>query len=166
MSLMTAQAIIQNLGLEPHPKEGGCYRRTYESLDGQNLDKSTKKTASSIYYLLTRESPIGHWHRNKSEILHFFHCGHPITYWLLHQNGRIEKHTLGHEIDKGHALQMFVPGGSWKASCLEDKGEYGLISEVVIPEFRYEDMTLASVQDIQPRVSAEVWAEVQRLVKL
>ncbi|MCT6778171.1 cupin domain-containing protein, partial [Streptomyces sp. CS7] len=30
---------------------------------------------TSIHYLLTRGSPVGHWHLNESDILHFHHHG-------------------------------------------------------------------------------------------
>ena len=40
-----------------------------------------------------------------------------------------------------------VPSGVWKASELIE-GDFGLISEVVIPEFRFEDMVLAKPEDM------------------
>ncbi|WP_324290231.1 cupin domain-containing protein [Streptomyces antarcticus] len=37
---------------------------------------------TSIHYLLTHWSPVGHWHLNRSDILHFHHHGEPVTYHL------------------------------------------------------------------------------------
>lgn len=37
---------------------------------------------------------------------------------------------------------MEVPGGIWKATELEEGGEFGLISEVVVPAFYYKDCEL------------------------
>ncbi len=42
-----------------------------------------------------------------------------------------------------------VEGGTWKASELIT-GDFALISEVVIPEFRFEDMTLAKFDQLKP----------------
>ncbi len=163
--MTTAKEIIQKLDLEPHPQEGGYYRRTYEAKHSQKVDNDLRKTASSIYYLLTEESRVGYWHRNRSEILHFFHCGSPLTYWLLSEDGQVEKYVLGNDIEQGHIPQLTVPGGVWKASVLNKGGEYGLISEVVIPEFHYNDMSLAQAEDIQSKVSQAQWQELQMFVK-
>ena len=84
---------------------------------------------------------MGHWHLNRSDILHFFHLGAPVTYYLIHPDGRLEKIVLGPDVQKGHRLQLAVKGGTWKASHLEE-GEFGLISEAVSPGFAYDDMSL------------------------
>ena len=101
---------------------------------------------SSIYYLLSSESPVGHFHSNKSDIVHYFHMGDPIAYFLIYPDGELQEVTLGHNIEDDHQLQLVVPGGVWKASRLEANGTfgYGLISEAVSPSFNYDDMTLGS----------------------
>lgn len=98
---------------------------------------------TSIYYLLTAQSRIGHWHRNKSDILHFFHLGEPITYYLIDPEGHLQSVVMGPDPSKGHVLQLAVKGGTWKASHLP-MGSYGLISEAVSPGFEYADMTLGA----------------------
>ena len=91
--------------------------------------------------MLTRESPTGHWHLNQSDILHFFHLGDPVTYYLIHPDGSLETVVMGPDPARGHLLQLPVKGGTWKASHLPN-GDYGLISEAVAPGFEYEDMAL------------------------
>ena len=100
-----------------------------------------------ISYLLTGESRVGPWHLNRSDILHFFHLGAPITYYLIHPDGRLDRVILGPDPSKGHRLQLAVEGGTWKASHLEE-GDYGLISEAVAPGFEYEDMTLGELDKL------------------
>ena len=137
---MDAKEIISELGLQAHV-EGGYYRRGYCS--EQRLDKkSDQSLASSIYYLLTKKQSIGHFHRNKSDILHFHHGHGLIRYYLITAQGELSVVDMGSDIKQGQQLQLVVPGGTWKASELID-GEFGLISEVVVPEFRFEDMALA-----------------------
>lgn len=145
--MLTAEELVQALALQPHV-EGGYFRRTYQP----DEDRAKVVTAdgerygmTSIFYLLTRESPIGHWHRNRSDIVHYFHLGGPITYYLIHPDGRLETVTMGPDPARGQRLQLTVKGGTWKASMLAS-GPYGLISEAVSPGFDYADMTLGERQ--------------------
>ena len=141
----SASELIQLLGLEGHV-EGGFFRRTYEALDTPRIDTpgGERFSLTSIYYLLTAAGPIGHFHRNRSDIVHYFHLGDPIDYFLIHADGRLERVTMGPDPRRGHRLQLTVRGGVWKASRLTADGEYGygLISEAVSPGFDYADMTL------------------------
>lgn len=143
---MKKQEIIDALGLEPHI-EGGYFRRTYQSECAVDLDHGERRILSSIYYLLTDDSPVGHLHRNRSDILHYFHGGSPLTYWVLRPDGSLERQTLGLDLARGQTPQLLVPGGCWKAAELES-GEFGLISEAVAPGFEYADMELASMDSL------------------
>lgn len=143
----TSESVIKALELDRHI-EGGYFRRTFVSdySASQGATSLGRKTMSSIYYLLNAESPVGHFHRNKSDIVHYFHMGDPIAYFLIHPDGELQEVTLGHNIEEDHKLQLVVPGGVWKASRLKANGAfgYGLISEAVSPSFNYDDMTLGS----------------------
>jgi predicted cupin superfamily sugar epimerase len=139
---MDVDELIRQLELEPHV-EGGYFRRTFQADHRPMIDAGLgpRYTMTSIYYLLTGEARIGHWHLNQSDILHFFHLGAPITYYLIHPDGRLETVVMGPDPAQGHQLQLVVRGGTWKASHLA-AGEYGLISEAVAPGFEYADMQL------------------------
>ena len=139
-----AQALIKSLKLEAHV-EGGFYRRTFQA-DHRPLIKTEngeRYHMTSIFYLLTSQSPVGHFHRNRSDIMHVFQKGDPITYYLIYPNGHLETRVLGGDVTLGHELQFVVEGGVWKASQLNEGGEFGLITEVVVPGFDFDDMTLA-----------------------
>lgn len=140
--LLNKHALIQQLQLQPHV-EGGYFRRTFQADHRQkiNILGEPRYTLTSIYYMLTDDSPIGRWHQNSSDIIHYFHSGHPITYYLIYPNGKLEQHTMGAELNLGQQLQLCVRGGVWKASKL-CSGEYGLISEAVAPGFDYDDHVL------------------------
>lgn len=139
-----AAALIDALQLEGHV-EGGFFRRSYEATKTPRVDAGNGERFSmtSIYYLLTAAGPIGHFHRNRSDIVHYFHLGDPIDYFLLHPDGRLETVTMGPDPTRGQRLQLTVAGGIWKASRLTAGPiGYGLISEAVTPGFDYADMTL------------------------
>ena len=141
---LTASELAEHLGLDGHV-EGGFFRRTYAS-DYALLtaDDRERLSMSSIFYLLAAESPIGHFHLNQSDIVHYFHLGDPITYYLLYPTGELTTVVMGSDIRNGQVLQLTVPGGVWKASEIPSDGShgFGLISEAVTPGFEYDDMTL------------------------
>ena len=85
-------------------------------------------------------------------------------YWLISPAGELTKHLLGTDLHQGQQMQLLVPGGYWKATMLET-GEYGLLTEVVIPGFQYADMTLATAQDVQDLIPAAAWHSVKQFIK-
>jgi uncharacterized protein len=161
--MMTQQEIIQKLQLEPHI-EGGYFRRTYTSpLHLQiNHHSSSRPLLSSIYYLLTKESPIGHMHKNQSDIMHYYHLGGSLKFTLISPDGDLKEVIVGSHIDKNQQLQLLVPGGYWKASELKE-GEFALISEAVSPGFDFEDMQLANHQVLKNQCPAN-YNQVKHLI--
>lgn len=159
---MNSAAIIAQLDLEPH-LEGGYFRRSYTA--AHNIDG--RAAMSSIYYLLSAGSPIGHLHRNRSDILHFWQGGCALHYTLIAPDGEISHPILGPNIAAGESLQMLVPGGYWKASELKHiealDSDYGLISEAVCPGFDFADHEMASVALIQ-RDHPQHWPAVAHLL--
>ena len=149
-TMPSAQALIDALGLEGHV-EGGFFRRTYEATEKPRIDEGAGERFSmtSIFYLLTAEGPVGHFHRNRSDIVHYFHLGDPIEYVLIHADGHLERVVMGPDPTLGHRLQLTVSGGIWKASRLTaGSAGYGLISEAVTPGFDYADMSLGVTSEL------------------
>ncbi|WP_346833905.1 cupin domain-containing protein [Pseudomonas koreensis] len=141
---VNAQAFIQALDLQSHV-EGGYFRRTYQADHREMLDTvgGPRYLMTSIHYLLTEQSPVGQFHFNHSDIVHFFHLGDPIEYSMIHADGSLETLVMGNDILAGQHLQMHVPGGIWKASrLLEGEHGFGLISEAVSPGFDFADMEM------------------------
>ena len=139
---MDKKTLIKQLGLEKHPFEEGYFRRTYESQLAFGESDNQRKLLTSIYYLLTDDSPIGCLHKNRSDIVHYFHLGAPIKYFIISASGELRQQIMGHDIQAGHQLQLTVKGGEWKASQLL-AGEFGLVSEAVAPGFDYQDNEIA-----------------------
>lgn len=142
----TLSQLITHLGLEQHI-EGGYFKQTFKAEHRAPLQtqQGPRTTMTSIYYLLTADAPIGHFHLNRSDIMHYFHSGDAITYYLIHPDGRLETLELGNDLDAGQTFQFVVPGGVWKASSLNaGPSGYGLLGEAVAPGFEYEDMQLGT----------------------
>jgi uncharacterized protein len=148
---------IASLALQKHP-EGGYYAETdrasllipnpfkiSDGSTGPNADKDSVRNASTtIFYLLTLKSPVGHFHRNKARTVHTLHSGRG-RYILIHEDGQVETFIVGHDLARGEKLQWIVDGGKYKASYLlpdngaeESKGGL-LISETVVPGFEFSD---------------------------
>lgn len=140
---MDKNTLITQLGLEKHPFEEGYFKRTFESEYSFGDKQNQRKLLTSIYYLLTDDSPIGCLHRNRSDIVHYFHLGSPIEYFIISEAGVLRKEVMGHDIAAGQKLQLTVKGGEWKASKLVSGG-FGLISEAVAPGFEYRDNNIAT----------------------
>jgi uncharacterized protein len=161
---MNKQQIIEILSLTPHI-EGGYFSRTYRSDLNTSVPYDTRQRCllSSIYYLLTDDSPVGYLHKNKSDIIHFFQSGFPLIYTIISPDGVLEKKILGADLDKGQQLQLIVRGGCWKATELR-AGEFGLVSEAVSPGFEYEDMELAEEKAIR-NLFPHLWDQISKYVK-
>lgn len=157
----SVQRLIERLGLEAHD-EGGYFRQIHQSewtCETPDRPGGTRYGINTIYYLMTADSPVGHLHRNRSDIIHFFHAGSPIAYYTVSPHGQLQRAVLGPDPDQGHVFQMTVPGGYWKTSVLE-QGAFGLLSEAVAPGFDYRDRELATPGEIQ-RLFPRLWPQLE-----
>ncbi len=154
---MNQKEIIEQLELIPHP-EGGYFREVYRSgaepmrskgatdEDGAVFkfdDGDQRNLLTSIYWMLTEQSPIGWWCKNQSDHVHYHHLGATIEYLVIDENGAMCKHQLGADIRNGDVPQLVVPGGCWK-TALKKKGEFALIGEAVAPGFDFRDFQFAT----------------------
>jgi hypothetical protein len=155
---MTKEEIIARLNLVEH-REGGYFAETYRAELEIPTERSgnLRNMCTSIYYLLTSDRPFEHFHKNQSDIIHYFHTGSPITYLIIHPEGILERVKLGNNLADGEQLQLLVKGGCWKAAFLAT-GEYGLLGEAVAPGFDYRDMEIAdeSLLEKFPHLASEI----------
>ena len=131
---MTAQEIIETLGLKPHP-EGGHYRQTWEAEDGP------RPSGTCIYFLLEGGKP-SHWHKvDAVEIWHHY-AGAPLILRLSASDaGPATELTLGPDLAKGQRPQGIVPKDWWQAA--RTTGDWTLVGCTVSPGFNFEGFTLA-----------------------
>lgn len=161
---MNKQEIIEQLSLVEHV-EGGYFCETYRAKEEMQTHREgqARSVMTSIYYLLTDDRPIDHLHKNKSDIMHYFQAGSPITYILVDLDNNLSKVTLGMDLKKGETPQLLVPQGYWKAAVLES-GEYGLLGESVAPGFDYRDMTIAKADEIRTQLPT-LWDKLSPYVR-
>ncbi len=132
---MTAEEVIELLGLAPHP-EGGFYRQTFPRLakDGERAD------STAIYYLLPA-GKVSAWHRvvDADEVWHFY-SGAPLELTVAAGPKRSTT-LLGVDLAAGQRPQSVVPAGVWQTA--RTLGEWSLVGCTVAPGFRFESFEMA-----------------------
>lgn len=138
---------IEHLGLLPHP-EGGYYKEMLKSEETLRLDdKRIRPAYTSIYFLLTSESP-SHFHRLMSDEIWYYHDGEPLTVHMIHRDGTYDKITLGRNPERNEHLQAVVPSGTVFGSTVEQEGGFTLVSCMVSPGFDFQDFELFTQKDL------------------
>lgn len=148
---MTADDIIEVLGLEPHPKEGGFFKEVYrakDSVDSSALPErfsQARAFSTAIYYLLTPNT-FSHLHTVESDELFHFYLGDPVDMLQLFPDGSGKHIVIGSDLKAGQRPLITVPAGVWQGCRLKPGGRFALMGCTVSPGFEYEDYTHA-VQD-------------------
>lgn len=134
-----AQALIRQLGLQPHP-EGGWYRELHRSpLRVQPADDRPARSAlTSIDFLLCAGEHSA-WHRVRSDEAWHLLEGDGLVLWLLPPAlDRLERVVLGAVAD-GRRPRHVVPAGWWQAA--EPLGALAYVGATVGPGFEFADFT-------------------------
>ena len=107
---MTTDEIKALLNLQPHPVEGGHFRRTYTSANTLYLPRGMRPMGTAIYYLLEPET-FSEMHVLDSDEMFHFYLGDPVEMLQLHPDGRSAVITLGPDLQAGQHVQLVVPAG-------------------------------------------------------
>ena len=131
---MTADEVINTLGLKPHP-EGGHYAETHRIIAAIGA----RSPGTAIYYLLGR-GDRSHWHKvDATEIWHFY-SGAPLELSLSPGRG-VETRMLGPDLTSGQRPQMIVPPGQWQSA--RSLGDWTLVGCTVSPGFEFSGFEMA-----------------------
>ncbi|MEM9704541.1 MAG: cupin domain-containing protein [Pseudomonadota bacterium] len=132
----SAKAIIDRLGLEPHP-EGGWFRETFR--DSAQLDNG--RSASTAIYFLLQAGEFSHWHRvDAVEVWHFY-AGDPLVLSISENGVDARSLHLGAEFSAYQQPQIVVPANAWQAA--ETLGRWTLVGCTVAPGFDFAHFELA-----------------------
>jgi predicted cupin superfamily sugar epimerase len=158
---MTADEIKTLLNLEPHPVEGGFYRRTYASSHGVGMPRGDRPMSTAIYYLL-EPGTFSEMHVLASDEIFHFYLGDPVEMLQLHPDGRSALFTLGQDLSAGQHVQLVVPAGVWQGTRLIGEGKVALLGCTVTPGFDFADYRSASYAEL-----AEKWpTEAERIKRV
>ncbi|MGB9406259.1 MAG: cupin domain-containing protein [Terracidiphilus sp.] len=158
---MTADEIKTLLRLEPHPVEGGFYRRTYASNSTVELPRGPRPTGTAIYYLL-EPGTFSEMHVLASDEIFHFYLGDPVEMLQLFPDGSSAVFILGPDLANGQHVQLVVPAGVWQGTRLAGDGKVALLGCTVTPGFDFADYRSARYEEL-----ADKWpAEAERIRRL
>ena len=144
---MTADQIKKLLNLDPHPVEGGSFRRTYTSAVNLELPRGVRPQGTAIYYLLER-GQFSELHVLDSDEMFHFYLGDPVEMLQLFPDGSSAVLTLGPDLEAGHHVQVLVPAGVWQGTTLIGDGKLALLGCTVVPGFNFADYHNARYEEI------------------
>ncbi|MHC4616123.1 MAG: cupin domain-containing protein [Planctomycetota bacterium] len=150
---MTAEQIIELLGMKPLPEEGGYYVETYRCKERWPEapppagGAGEKSLCTAILYLLTPDT-FSALHRLKSDEVFHFYLGDAVTMLQLRPDGSSKVVTLGPDILSGQRVQVTVPRNSWQGCFLNRGGRFALMGTTVSPGFEFADFEPARKEEL------------------
>ncbi|MGN6453765.1 MAG: cupin domain-containing protein [Steroidobacteraceae bacterium] len=137
-SALQARALIDKLGLEPHP-EGGSFREIYRASGRVQTSRGPRSAITTVYYLLERDQ-ASRWHIVQSDEVWHFYEGAPLE--LLGDDPEtraLVRHVLGNTT-QDHQRVAAIPNGVWQAA--RSLGDFSLVGCSVGPGFEFDDFSL------------------------
>lgn len=153
---LTADAVIDLLGLEPLPHEGGAFRETYRSATRvrTGTDAPERDASTQIYYLI-REGESSALHRVRSDEVFHHYLGDPVTQLRIDDGTETfgepapvrtaEVVTIGPDLAAGQRPQVLAPRHVWQGAVLAETRDacgFALLGCTVAPGFEWEDFEL------------------------
>jgi uncharacterized protein len=158
---LTTDAIIQKLGLAPHP-ERGYYCETYRAWTEVQVERRvsrpgaahTRAASTAIYFLITAAEPATFLHRLISDEVFHLYDGGPLEILRLFPDGGWDVAVLGMDLDAGERPQIVVPAGTWFGTELGAGTSHCLVGCTVAPGFEFADFELAHGPELEARYPA------------
>lgn len=135
---LTAEELKSLLGLEPHPIEGGLFRRVYTSPGVIETPRGARHLGTAIYYLL-EQGTFSEMHQLASDEIFHFYLGDPVEMLQLWPDGHSTLLTLGSDLRAGQQVQALAPAGVWQGTRLIGDGSAALLGCTVTPGFDFAD---------------------------
>ncbi len=162
---MTAEEVKKILGLQPHPREGGWYVRTWEAsefvaascFDDGRYD-GARRTSTAIYYLL-EPGTFSEMHVLASDEVFHHYMGGTVEMLQLFADGGSARVVIGKDLEAGERPQVVVRRGVWQGSRLVKAEGWALLGCTVSPGFEFGDYEGASAEELVarwPRVAERI----------
>jgi len=143
-----ARAVVQALGLSPHP-EGGYYRETFRASLALPAPQGLRAASTAIYFLLPAGS-FSALHRVRSDETWHHYDGDPVELYTIRDDGAAQVVRLGNDLARGDRPQVVVPAGMWQAAVpVGDR--FALCGCTVAPGFDFADFEMPSRAELVAR---------------
>ncbi len=130
---VTAEEIIAQLGLRPHP-EGGHFVETFRA-------PGPGRSAGTAIYFLLKAGERSHWHRVDADEIWHHYAGAPLELSMSDDGRSVHYLRLGSDFGIGEQPQATVPRHVWQAA--RSLGAWTLVGCTVAPAFEYSGFELA-----------------------
>ncbi len=147
--MLSAEDVIQALGLTPLAGEGGMVAETYSS---EELYEN-RRCGSAIYYMLTGDA-FSHLHMLSADEIWHFYYGDPVELIQIRDcNGQKTVSVLGTNLTKGERPQILVEKNSWQGARLLPGGKHGfaLLGTTMSPSYLEGDFIKADREKLLRR---------------
>ena len=165
---LTAEDVKRLLGLQPHPREGGWFVRTYEADELISADAFSdgrydgpRRTGTAIYYLLETDT-FSEMHVLASDEIFHHYAGDAVEMLQLHPDGSSRRVVIGNDLHADERPQVVVPRGVWQGSRLlapaqesTDACGWALLGCTVSPGFEFADYRSAPRAELIARWPGE-----------
>lgn len=136
--------LIEALGLQPHPDEGGWFRETWRSdVPLRPAGYGGERASATAIYFLLGPGEESRWHTVRSAEIWLWHSGSPLHLQLAGAGEapgeERETLTLGSDVQAGQRPQAIVPPGVWQRARPVDQAGETLVSCIVSPGFDFAD---------------------------
>jgi uncharacterized protein len=159
---MTAEDVKKILGLQPHPREGGWFVRTWESEEfvaASSFDdgryEGARRTSTAIYYLL-EPGTFSEMHVLKSDEIFHHYMGGAVEMLQLFEDGSSSRVVIGKDLEAGERPQIVVRCGVWQGSRLLKPEGWALLGCTVSPGFEFADYQNANAEELIAKWPGEV----------
>ncbi|MEV0219322.1 cupin domain-containing protein [Streptomyces sp. NPDC050704] len=149
---MTPESLIAHYELEPIPREGGRFRRTWA---GPERPDGRPEGTAIVVLLTAKPGDFSALHRLPSDETWHFYLGDPLELLLLSPDGTSRTAVLGPDVLGGQHLQFTVPAGTWMGARVAADGGWSFFGCTMALGFTYEGYEHGDAADLIARYPAE-----------
>ena len=131
---MNADDVIELLGLEPLPQEGGMWTQTWRD-----------EHSSAIYFVM-RPGDFSALHRLPGPELWHHYAGAAVEMLLLAPDGTVSRPVLGDDLAQGQRPMVAVPAGVWMAATTT--GNWSLTGATLAPAYQDDGFELGDRDEL------------------
>ncbi|MEZ3181089.1 cupin domain-containing protein [Streptomyces pimonensis] len=132
---MTPDDLVAHYGLEPVPREGGRFRRTWA---GPARPDGRPEGTAIVALLTDAPGDFSALHRLPADEIWHHYLGDPLHLLLLAPDGTARTPVLGPDVLGGQHVQLTVPAGTWTGARVAVGGAWTLFGCTMAPGFTYE----------------------------
>ena len=158
---MTPEDLVAHYDLEPIPREGGRFRRTWA---GPPRPDGRPEGSAIVALLTAAPDDFSALHRLPADETWHFYLGDPLDLLLLAPDGTVRTPVLGQDILGGQHVQLTIPAGTWMGARVAAGGAWTFFGCTMAPGFTYEGYEHGDAAELTARYPAEA-ARIARLCR-